>query len=160
MENPADHMRIVDLVNTYSDTVMRIAYHSTGNIHDAEDITQEVFLSLMKHNLRELDDEHLKAYIIRACINQCRKLHRTKIRHAEVPLEDAQPVFTMEERAVMEAVEQLPDRYRQVIYLYYIEGYKVPEIAAILKRPKGTVTSQLQRGREQLRESLGEEYDV
>ena len=77
----------------------------------------------------------------------------------EVYKNDAEPVFTMEERSVISQVHALPQRYRDVIYLYYYEGYSVADIADILGTKTGTVTSRLKRAREKLKPLLQEEYD-
>ena len=68
----------------------------------------------------------------------------------------AKPAF---ESAVVEAVNRLPKKYRQVIYLYYIEGYATGEIAAILEMPQNTVLSQLARARKLLKTALKGEFD-
>jgi RNA polymerase sigma-70 factor (ECF subfamily) len=64
-----------------------------------------------------------------------------------------------DETAVVEAVNRLPKKYRQVIYLYYIEGYATGEIAAILEMPQNTVLSQLARARKLLKTALKGEFD-
>ena len=55
------------------------------------------------------------------------------------------------------AVMDLPVKYRMPIYLYYYEAYSTEEIAAILKIPKGTVCTNLKRGRDMLRKTLEED---
>ncbi len=155
--NTVDRSFITHLVSAYSDTVLRIAYQSVMNIYDAEDIAQEVFLSLMKRDLSSFDEEHLKAYIIRAAVNQCKSFHRSLSRRSVVYLEDIEPVFSEEERSILSEVHSLPEKYRTPIYLYYYEGYSVEEIANILKKPKGTVMSLLKRGRDKLKIMLEEE---
>ena len=60
---------------------------------------------------------------------------------------------------VLSAVMALPVKYRDVIHLFYYEGMSVREVGAMLGRKESTVTSQLTRGRELLRESLKEEFD-
>ena len=60
---------------------------------------------------------------------------------------------------LFEAVMKLPDKYRSVIHLFYYEDYAVEEIARILRRPKGTVKSQLSRGRQLLKTMLAEEWN-
>ena len=160
----SDQDRIERIVGRYSDMVLRIAYQHTSCMQDSEDIAQEVFLSLVDKPIKDYDEEHLKAYIIRATINKCHSFYR---RHKdadivyldEVYKNDAEPVFTMEERSVISQVHALPQRYRDVIYLYYYEGYSVADIADILGTKTGTVTSRLKRAREKLKPLLQEEYD-
>lgn len=151
-------------VADYSDTVLRIAYHHTACIEDAEDIAQEVFLSLVNKGVCDYDSEHLKAYIIRATVNKCHSFHRAKQGEDVVYLDEIyknenEPVFTAPERSILSEVRSLPKRYRDVIYLYYYEGYSVAEIADILGAKTGTVTSRLKRAREKLKPMLKEEYN-
>ena len=60
---------------------------------------------------------------------------------------------------VWEAIKQLPEKYREVIHLYYYEGYSTVDIARILGRKESTIRSDLRRGREQLKITLKEVYD-
>ena len=60
---------------------------------------------------------------------------------------------------VWEAVRELPEHYREVIHLYYYEGYSTKEIAKILQSRESTVRSNLKRGREKLKSVLKEAYD-
>lgn len=148
------------IVNTYSDTILRIAYQYTKNIHDSEDIVQDTLFSVMKRgaeNLSSLSEEKLKAYIIRVTINKCNDFHRKKSRRKVVSLEDAEPVFTKEEESILDEVNSLPEKYRNVIYLHYYEGYGVNEIAEILGAKPSTISSQLNRARAKLKDILTEE---
>ncbi len=56
----------------------------------------------------------------------------------------------------MEAIRNLPDKYKTVVYLFYYEGYKSEEIAKILKKPSSTIRNHLREARSILRERLGE----
>ena len=67
--------------------------------------------------------------------------------------------FTPEESAVLDAVRALPDKYRTVIYLYYIEGYSAKEIAQLLGIPQNTVLSQMARARKLLKTALKGDFD-
>ena len=59
---------------------------------------------------------------------------------------------------ILETVLKLPDKYRNVIYLYYYEGYSALEIAGILRKKENTVYTWLSRARELLKEELGGEW--
>lgn len=78
-------------------------------------------------------------------------------RKHEVVLDDSVHYEDKYESDLFRAVMQLPAKYRIVIELYYYEGYKLKEIAQILKRKENTVRQQLARAREHLRKSLTEE---
>ena len=91
----------------------------------------------------------------------CKSFFRSAWQRKTTGLEDDFPdtPFTPDETAVVEAVNRLPKKYRQVIYLYYIEGYATGEIAAILEMPQNTVLSQLARARKLLKTALKGEFD-
>jgi RNA polymerase sigma-70 factor (ECF subfamily) len=64
----------------------------------------------------------------------------------------------VETDSVISAVLGLPEKYKTVVYLYYYEGYRTPEIAEILKKPKSTVRNYLHEARALLRERLGDDF--
>lgn len=157
-----DVCNIQRIVNTYSDTILRIAYQHTGNMHDAEDIAQEVFLSIIKKDMTNFDTEHEKAYIIRTAINKCNSFHRKKGKLNIVYLDEVyknpdEPVFDLNERNILNELLSLDKKYRNALYLHYYEGYKAKDIAKILGTTTGNVTSLLKRGREKLKLKLEEE---
>ena len=155
--------KIRELVETYSDMVMRIAYQNCFNKSDSEDITQEVFIKLLENMERVKDDEgYLKAWLIRVTVNPCRDYNKSawykKVKgfdgnESEIPWE-------MEELSLWEELSQLKPVYRNIIYLYYYEGYKVHEIAGILNLRENTVSSHLTRARKKLRTILEREGRV
>lgn len=74
-------------------------------------------------------------------------------------LEDTLPApFTPQENIVLDAVAELPLKYRQVVYLHYIEGYTAAEIGRLLQRSPNTVLSQLARARAKLQQTLKGEF--
>lgn len=68
-------------VNTYSDTVYRVALNITHNPHDSFDISQEVFIRLVKNQEKIKDKEHLKAWLIRVAVNCSRSFMKAKTLH-------------------------------------------------------------------------------
>jgi len=145
------------LIETYSDTVYRLAMSRTRKKETSEDVYQEVFLRLAK-KIPEFDsEEHEKAWIIRVTINCSKNILGDKFAShnigegalsdpgtcGQVPLQDSHDIYY--------AVLNLPLKYRTVIYLFYYEGYKIEEISRILKVKESTIKSQLMRAREKLR---------
>lgn len=136
----------------YTDMVYRIALHSTSNLEDAEDITQEVFLRLLDSSKRFESEEHLKAWLIRVAINTCHSHFRGR---REIPVEQLpEQGEAAPETPVLDEVRLLPEKYRNAIYLHYYEGYTAKEIAGILHTRQNTVLSWLKRGRELLRRQM------
>lgn len=149
------------LLEKYADTVIRAAFSMTKNMQDAEDIAQEVFISLIKADPVFESEEHQKAWLLHATANRCKSFFRSAWQQKTTALSEtvAAPSFTEKESSVMEAVHSLDEKYRQPVYLYYIEGYAVKEIAQLLQLPQNTVLSRLARARKQLREILTGDFD-
>lgn len=147
-------------LETHGALVLRTAFGLLKNMQDAEDVAQEVFLSLLRAAPRFESEEHQKAWLLRATINRCRSVFRSAWHQRTLPLDENLPApFTPEESAVLEAVGALPLKYRQVIYLHYIEGYTSAEIAQLLGSRQNTVLSQLSRARALLKTALKGEWE-
>lgn len=147
----------VEVVEAYSDLLFRIAYQNMLNTADSEDVVQDVLCKLLRHRGGFEDREHLKAWLIRVTVNQCKDYHRFLSRRREVPMESIEEYdATAEENdsEVFALVEELPKEDRNVIYLYYFEGYSIREIAEILKKNQNTVNSKLRRARQKLEKIL------
>lgn len=150
------------LVKKYIDMVFRVALNYTKNVPDAEDIVQDVFFALYRENKPFDTEEHIRSWLLRVTVNQCKKWHRSPWRK-HISFEEyaaTMPEATERDREVLRQVMALPRKYRLPVYLYYYEGYSTTEIAEILKIPKGTVCTYLSRGREMLKLNLqeGEEF--
>ena len=71
-----------------------------------------------------------------------------------MPIDSQVISYTDEEKVLMDQIMKLPKDYRNIIYLYYYEGYKIKEIADILGKNQNTISSKLQRGRNKLKKNL------
>lgn len=146
-------------IEQYADTVKRICVLHLKNDADTEDIFQTVFLKYALRSAPFESPEHEKAWLIRVTINACKDLLKSFFRSRVVSLEEAgehgvPPSGTSD---VLEAVLRLPEKYRQVVYLHYYEGYTAPEIGRILGRNVNTVYTLMTRARQMLRQALGGE---
>lgn len=153
-----DPNEISALVEKYSGLLLRIAYSYLSNLQDAEDMVQDTFIRVMQKHITFDNGEHEKAWLIRVTINHCKNHLRTAWYRKTMPLKE-DIVFTQEESLVMEAISGLAEKYRSVIVLYYVSGYRINEIAELLKRKEATVSSQLQRARSHLKVTLKEDFD-
>ncbi len=154
--------QFTDCVRRHLDTVFRVAFNYLRSAADAEDVSQNVFLKLLKEKKPFESDSHIKNWLIRVTINECKNLVRSKWWKTE-SFEDYAATLTFDAPAhsdLFYAVMALPKKYRLPIYLHYYEGYSTSEVAEILKQPKNTVCTQLRRGRELLRKSLQEEVQA
>lgn len=153
--------RIEDCINQYGDMALRVAYSYLNHRQDAEDAVQELFVKMLEKHPEFNDKEHEKAWILRTTINLCKNKLKSFWRKNMGGLQDQMKYYDQynENDFVMQAVMSLPPQYRIVIYLYYFEAYKTPEIAKILDKKEVTVRSFLHRARERLKQILKEEYD-
>ncbi len=142
--------------------VYRIAISNAKNKEDAEDIFQEVFISLIKNINRIENETHLKYWLIRTTINFCKNLHLCFWKK-RVSLEDTDLdkkyknndfSFDTELNIIREKIKSLSDKQKAVIYLYYYEEYSIKEISNILKISEGTVKSRLSSARKNLKMNL------
>jgi RNA polymerase sigma-70 factor (ECF subfamily) len=144
------------VVDKYAQTVFRVCVMRLDNYADAEDCFQNVFVKLFKTSPRFNEEEHIKAWLIRVAINECGSY--IKANRRDVPMERIQqdrPAFTDDSADISWALMRTPQKYREVLYLYYCEQYKVSEIAAILKVNENTVKTRLKRGRVILKSIYG-----
>lgn len=150
----------INVVEEFSNMIYKIAYQNVLSIADAEDIVQEVFIKLIKNRTKCFENrEHLKAWLIKVTINQCRDFRRLFMRRKEIPTDNLPHILKKNEIAILEEISQLPKDERNIIYLYYYEGYKIKEIAEILNKNQNTVNSKLIRGRKKLRTLIEEQGD-
>lgn len=146
----------------FGDTIMRCAYACTGSYCEAEDITQDVFLSMHAESPIFSDDEHMKAWLIKVTVNKCKNLKKSFRFSRTQPIDEniekeLSCEFTGEENDLRELLFKLPERYSTVLYLYYYEGYNIREIATMMSKNENTVSSLLQRGRKKLKIELERE---
>ncbi len=147
---------IHDIVTKYSSTLLRIAFQNTKSLSDAEDIVQNVFIKLINHRSSFVSEEHLKAWLIRVTINQSKDLLKSAWYRTTTELNDQMDLFTSEDKEVLRELFLLKKFDRNIIYLYYYEGYKIKEIASILNKNENTISSSLQRARKKLKKIITE----
>lgn len=152
--------RVLECYRRHKDTVYKLAYSYCRCKSQAEDAFQEVFYKFMVRCPGFQDSEHEKAWFIRTTINVCKDILKTKWNCDMVGLEewDGEDGSAIESRDVFDelrdAILALPERYRVPVHLYYYEEYSVREIARMLHRTESAVQTQLQRGREKIRQTM------
>lgn len=150
---------IEKVINTYSDMIYKIALTYCKNIYNAQDVTQEVLLKLVI-NINKTsfeNEEHLKAWIIRVTINQCKKLLISPWFQRTQPLDDNISFTEQSHSELYQAVMRLPKMQRVSIHLFYYENYSTKEIAEALGKNESTVRSYLHRARVKLKSLLEED---
>lgn len=145
-----------EVLHKYADTVAGVCVARLQNQADAEDCFQNTFIKLFQKSPDFRDENHLKAWLIRVAINECKDFS-AKARHAVSisALERERVISRDDERDISWALMLTSDKHREVLYLYYCRRYKVDEIARILRKKPNTVKTLLRRGREELRRIYG-----
>ena len=143
--------------------VYRLCYSYLGSAADAEDAAQATFMRLIDHPRSFESEEHEKAWLIVCASNLCKDILKSaaRTRVQAMPEDvDAQGGPFASVDAVDETIELvlgLPEKYKDVVYLHYYEGYKTDEIAQMLELPPSTVRNRLRDARAILKEKLGGE---
>ncbi|OMP68464.1 RNA polymerase sigma factor SigW [Domibacillus epiphyticus] len=163
-----------EIVELYKDKVYQICFRMLWDRHEAEDAAQETFLkaflNIHTYNLEKKFSTWLYRIATNLCIDKIRKKKPDYHLDAEVagtdglnmyshvPSSHPLPEEEVESLEVQETIHQaillLPEKYRSIIVLKYIEELPLQEIADILDLPLGTVKTRVHRGREALRKHL------
>ena len=145
-----------DLITKYSSAVFRCAYSYVNNRSDAEDIMQEVFLKYLVKKPVFNDETHEKAWFLRVTINMCKSYLRSSWLKKREEIDDdmRDKTYIENDPTLWELVRQLPEKYRVVVELYFVEGYTIKEISVILKKNPSTIGTWLERGKKQLRKTM------
>lgn len=151
--------RLRKAMNKYGDMIFRMCLITLKNHADAEDVVQETFLIYFRKMPEMTDSEHEKAWLITVAANKCRDTLRFRTRHS-TESEDVLSTFVQDEedRSVLEALMELPEKFSTVLTLHYIEGFKVKEIAEILGATSSAVKMRLAKGRKLLAEIYRKEF--
>lgn len=147
-----DNDSIQHAVQTYADMVVRIAFQNLRSQADAEDVMQDVFIKLILAGDSFESEEHRKAWLIRVTINRCRDFQKSAWSRKTTELNEAcNYAFDIEDKSLLEDIWSLRPAERNVIYLFYYEGYALREIAELTGESINTVNSRLQRARKRLK---------
>lgn len=151
----------VEAFKLFKNDIFRLAFSYTKNIADAEDITQEVFVKLYNNFYLFKNEEHLKKWLIRVTINQCKTLFLSAWKRKTLSLTEKEENITKDisnekDNNILETIFKLPKKYRLVVHLYYYEDYKISEIAEILNIKETTIQTRLSRARTMLKEIIKE----
>lgn len=163
-----------EIVEIYKDKVFQLCYRILGNRHEAEDMAQEAFIrayvNIASFNIDLKFSTWLYRIATNLCIDRIRKKKPDYYLDAEVSGTDGLTMYSqiasdtilpedeIESLELQETIQReitkLPEKYRSVIVLKYIEELSLNEISEILDIPLGTVKTRIHRGREALRHQL------
>jgi RNA polymerase sigma factor (sigma-70 family) len=156
-----DEQAIRALVEQYQGEVYGLCVRLLNHRHDAEDVTQEVFLRVFR-SLRRYDPSRpLRPWIVSIAVNRCRtwlarRAHRPQLSDF---LQDSVPAPPADDsaellREIEAALQELRPEYREVFVLFHQQGQPYEDIARALDRPVGTVKTWLHRARTEVYEQL------
>lgn len=141
-------------------TLYRISYGLLRQEQDRRDAVQETLARAWEKRQTLREEGYLRTWVTRILINECYNIlrHQQRVRPTEdlplpAPPPDADP-------DVHDALLRLPDKLRLPVMLFYMEGYTIREIAALLRLPQGTVGTRLHRARLRLGAELGDWEEV
>ena len=150
--------RFSELVLESEKTLYRISMSMLKNEADCEDAVQTAILTAFEKLSSLKKEEYFRTWLVRILINVCNKQlgRRGKIINLDDNEYTAEPSVPSHDKNVelKIALENLPQKFRQVIVLFYIEGFSVTNIKNILGIPEGTVKSRLSKGRSLLKSIL------
>lgn len=151
----------IDAVKRNNQRLYLIALSFTLCEADAEDILQNVFLKLWRHNKAFENASHIDKWLTVVCINESKNIIRDLFRkHKDLDesIIDKSNFDSSSEYDLFKTVMRLPEKERTVIHLFYYEDYKVKDIAKLLKISESAVKTRLNRARIKIKESLGDEW--
>lgn len=164
------------LMNRWQAPILRLCQRMMGDVHRAQDVTQQVFVRLFVHRSRYVQQGKLSTYLWQIALNLCRDELRKRERSREERLShpstndaleagwDRWPspekapdvaMLTEEDCAwVRQALDRLSPPHREVLVLRHYEGLKFREIAEVLEIPEGTVKSRMVEALQQLAQHI------
>ena len=160
VETVSISQQAAQILDTYGDTILRYAYSYLHNQSDTEEVLQDTLIQFLKTRPVFESDEHEKAWLLWVAGNLCKnRLKYNRLRQTDELREELIAEQREDLSFIWDAVQALPVQYREVIHLFYREGYSTREISQILGRKEATIRSDLSRGRGKLKELLKEAYD-
>lgn len=148
------------ILRHYGNSLLRLAYSYLHNMSDAEDVLQDTLVQFLKNMPVFKNESHQKAWLMRVACNLSKNRLSYNKRRRTDELSEALAEESPEDLSfVWDAVKALPQAQREVIHLFYHEGYSTAQIAEILGKNESTVRSALHRGRNRLKKQLKEAYD-
>ncbi len=160
-----------EIMNHYTEPLIRLAYYYVKDRQAAEDIVQEVFIKIYHAQYKYEERGELKAFLYKVTANKSKDYLKSwtykkvqlqnKIFPSTSRIESDEMVRKDEQTIVGEAILRLPLKHREVLIYYYFNEMKISEIAQLLFTPESTIKTRLRRGKELLKDGLKDiEWEV
>lgn len=153
---------LTEVFERYSDMLYRLALTHTANREDAEDACQDVFIRYSQSKQSFKDEEHIKSWLVRVCINRCHDIARHKKIRYHLDIDEVRDVIADDTKAeeylqLTEILGELPCKYKDIIILHYYEGYSIKECTGLLGLSLSAAKMRLMRARELMKDKLTKE---
>ncbi|MCZ8523402.1 MULTISPECIES: RNA polymerase sigma factor SigW [Paenibacillus] len=169
-----DRAAFAELVELYKDKIYHLAYRMLRSSHEAEEIVQETFLRVYMNLDRYDETQKFSTWIYRIGTNLCiDRLRKRKVNYSldaemgdgegsdwystlasQDPSPDSQVLLSETQMQIRESIETLPEKYKAIVILRYLQDLSLQEISDVLSMPVTTIKTRLHRGREFLRKKL------
>ena len=160
-----------EIMNLYTEPLLRLAYYYVKDTQIAEDIVQEVFIKMYNSQTNYEERGELKAYLYKMTSNKSKDYLKSwsyrnvqlqnKIFPSASKTEVDELVRKDEQTIIGDAILELPIKYREVLIYYYFNDMKISEVASILSTSESTIKTRLGRGKELLKKKLKDiEWEV
>ena len=140
----------------YKPMIYNISYTYVHNVYDADDIVQDVFIKYLNSNQEFPSEENEKYWLIRVTINTCKSFvtngWKKKVELSNEKIDRYQKEDSKENNQLLEIVCSLPQKYKEIIILYYFEELPINDISKVLKITISSVKKRLERARKIIRE--------
>lgn len=158
MNHPTDE-NIERVIRVHGDRLLRMCAVMLGNADDAEDAVQETVIRYFQKAPQFENEEHEKAWLLRVASNRCRDMLRFRRRHPQTDIDSLYDLAAEQPACdILDALMTLPEKFRLVMLLYYVEEYRGGEIARIIRKTPSAVKMRLHKGRKLLGEIYRKEY--
>ena len=148
---------VEEIFQKYGEMMYKLCIVMLKKTYDAEDTVQDALIKYMLKKPLFETYEHEKAWLIRVTINLCKDKLRFYKQHPYINIETIKTTYPEDsiDSQIFDVLLELPSKYKTVLFLYYVEGYKFFKISKILKITESTVKKRLERGRNLLKKNLG-----
>lgn len=150
----SDKEAFIELMDRNTLAMYKVARGILKNDEDAADAIQDTILTCFEKISTLRKPEFFKTWMTRILINKCNEIlahYRGLDNHEEIP-EIPHQDLSMAEFEFHEMLNKVDEKYRVILILYYVEGFKISEVAQLLELNENTVKTRLKRAREQLRD--------
>jgi len=157
MDNNEDKLKFEKIYLEYRGLMFSVANRILNNEYDAEDVVHQAFLSIAERitDIEEAVCSRTKSYVVLIAENKAIDLYRKRAKHPEEVLDDTTEGLVVEyngDNVISECFLRLPLRYRQILKLKYLLGYRIKEIAEIMDITEINAMKLCKRARKKLKE--------